>query len=46
MHGTGTFSWPDGRAYVGGFAKDKKEGHGRFEWGDGRRYEGGWLDGK
>ena len=42
----GTYTWPDGRIYVGGFVKDKKEGEGIFTWPDGRKYEGQWLEGK
>ena len=46
MSGYGTFTWPDGRKYVGDFIADKKEGQGTFTWPDGRKYEGGWVDGK
>ena len=46
MDGEGTFTWPDGRKYIGGFVKDKKEGHGLFTWNDGRKYDGEWKEGK
>ena len=46
MNGHGTFTWPDGRTYVGDFVDDKKEGNGNFTWPDGRTYEGGWKNGK
>ena len=32
MHGTGVFSWSDGRKYKGDYVEDKKQGHGIFEW--------------
>ena len=46
MDGRGTFTWPDGRLYIGEFVKDKKEGSGIFLWTDGRKYDGEWKDGK
>lgn len=46
MHGNGTFTWSDGRKYVGSYIKDKKEGYGVFEWEDGRIYKGYWHNGK
>jgi len=32
MDGSGEFTWPDGRKYVGEYKDDKKEGYGIFEW--------------
>lgn len=46
MHGQGTFTWSDGRKYVGDYVNDKKEGHGVFTWPDGREYDGNWKNGK
>ena len=46
MHGTGTFSWADGRKYEGDYYDDKKQGHGKFTWPDGRMYDGYWMNGK
>ena len=46
MHGTGHFTWPDGRLYTGEYANDKKHGKGKFEWPDGKVYEGEWKNGK
>jgi len=45
MHGKGTFTWADGRCYVGEYANDLKEGQGTFTWCDGRKYEGAWEKG-
>jgi len=42
MDGKGTFTWVDGRKYVGGYVGDKKQGTGAFTWPDGRHYEGEW----
>ena len=30
MHGFGTFTWPNGRKYIGDYVKDIKEGFGVF----------------
>jgi hypothetical protein len=46
MHGTGVFTWPDGRSYTGEYASDKKHGEGTFVWPDGKIYEGEWKHGK
>ena len=46
MNGSGEFSWPDGRKYIGDYKEDKKEGYGFFEWADGRKYRGSWSNGK
>ena len=46
MHGTGKFTWPDGRSYEGAYDMDKKEGNGVFIWPDGKKYVGLWHDGK
>ena len=40
MHGTGVYTWNDGRKYEGEFVEDKKHGFGKYFWGDGRKYEG------
>jgi hypothetical protein len=36
MEGKGTFTWADGRIYVGDYKNDKKHGTGIFKWPDGR----------
>ena len=46
MHGKGTFTWADGRRYIGEYVDDKKKGYGEFIWPDGRCYRGEWLNGK
>ena len=46
MEGEGTFTWSDGRRYVGMYQNDQKHGHGTFEWPDGRKYIGEWSQGK
>ena len=45
-HGSGDFTWPDGKVYRGNYVKDKKDGYGIFEWADGRKYIGYWKEGK
>ena len=40
MDGVGTFSWDDGRKYVGHYVTGNKEGHGVYSWPDGRIYNG------
>jgi hypothetical protein len=45
MHGHGTFLWPDGRQYIGGYVSDLKEGFGIFMWPNGKRFEGNWRRG-
>ena len=46
MHGKGTFTWSDGRKYIGEYNEDKKHGNGVFTWPDGRSYTGEWQNGK
>ena len=46
MEGKGTFTWSDGRVYVGEYLNDKKDGKGEFKWPDGRSYDGKWKNGK
>ena len=46
MEGYGTFTWSDGRKYVGEYVEDKKRGYGEFIWPDGRCYRGEWVNGK
>ena len=41
-----TFTWPDGREYVGQYKDDKKEGKGKFTFANGIEYNGDWKDGK
>lgn len=42
MNGVGSYTWKDGRTYVGEYSNDKKHGKGLYTWPDGRRYEGYW----
>ena len=46
MDGKGTFTWADGRKYVGEYNNDKKAGYGEYLWPDGRCYRGEWDNGK
>merc|ERR1712183_957764 len=46
MSGTGTFTWNDGRRYVGSYVNDEKDDHGVFTWPDGREYNGQWKEGR
>jgi hypothetical protein len=46
MHGSGVFTWPDGRKYDGEYYDDMKSGKGIFYWPDGRKYNGEWKNGK
>lgn len=46
MEGRGTFSWDDGRKYVGDYKNDLKHGQGTFSWPDGSCYKGQWVEGK
>ena len=46
MHGTGEYSWKDGRCYKGEYVKDRKHGHGVYQWADGRKYDGQWQNGR
>ena len=46
MEGYGTFTWPDGRLYVGEYVDDMKQGEGTFEWPSGVKYIGSWKNDK
>lgn len=46
MDGQGTFTWPDGKSYVGGYVANKKHGFGLYTYKDGSTYEGEFGDGK
>jgi hypothetical protein len=41
-NGHGTYTFPDGRRYVGYFKDGKKEGQGTFIWPNGEKYVGEW----
>ena len=45
-NGYGTFTFPDGRKYVGESKDNKKHGQGTFTWIDGKKYVGQWKDGE
>jgi len=46
MDGTGTYTYADGRKYVGDWSENKMHGKGVFSWEDGRKYEGDYYDDK
>jgi hypothetical protein len=46
MHGSGIYSWEDGRRYEGEYQNDLKDGFGVYTWKDGKKYEGFWKEGK
>ena len=43
---TGTFSWPDGRKYVGQWVNGKQDGEGEYTTTNGKTKRGKWEDGK
>ena len=45
-NGKGTFTFPDGRKYVGEFREGKKHGQGTFTFPNGRQYIGEYRKGK
>lgn len=45
MHGSGTYTWDDGRRYQGDYKDDKKHGFGAYMLVDGRVYYGNWKEG-
>ena len=46
IHGQGTFTWSDGRKYVGGYKDGKRSGQGTKTWSNGEKYVGEWKDDK
>jgi hypothetical protein len=40
INGHGTYTWADGRQYVGHWVNNTKQGMGYFTWPDGSSYEG------
>ena len=46
VNGQGTYTWPDGRKYVGQFKDGKAHGQGTFTWPGGQKYVGQYKDGK
>ena len=46
MHGSGIYTWPDGRRYEGDYAFDRKHGEGVYVKRDGTKYSGLWNAGK
>ena len=42
----GTYTWTDGRKYVGEWKDDKQHGQGTSTWPDGQKYVGEYKDGK
>jgi hypothetical protein len=45
MEGQGTYTWPDGSNYKGGFKEDKRHGQGQMNYVDGRIEQGLWSHG-
>ena len=43
-NGYGTFTFPDGRKYVGESKDNKKHGQGTYTWASGAEYVGEWKD--
>ena len=46
MDGEGTFTWTDGKKYIGSYSDGKKHGKGKLILPDGQEYFGHWVDGK
>ena len=47
MDGYGLYKWSDGRKYLGGYKKDKREGFGIFFWREQLKiYAGFWFNGE
>ena len=44
LHGHGTYTWPRGEKYVGGWRDGKQHDQGTFTWSDGAKYVGEWKD--
>jgi hypothetical protein len=40
----GTYTYPDGRKYVGEWRNGSRNGHGTMTWPDGAKYVGDWRD--
>jgi len=45
-HGQGTYTWADGRKYVGEYKDEKMHGQGTFTNPSGDKYVGEWEDDK
>lgn len=43
-HGQGTFWYPDGSRYEGGWVEDRRNGHGIYYYLNGDTYEGDWYE--
>ena len=46
INGYGTYTYADGRQYVGGWKDDKPHGQGTLTFADGRQYVGEFKDGE
>ena len=44
-NGQGTYTWADGKKYVGSWRDDKQSGQGTHTWPSGQKYVGSWRDG-
>jgi hypothetical protein len=45
-NGQGTYTWPDGRKYVGEYKNGKFHGQGTYTWPSRQKYVGEFKDGK
>ena len=45
MHGSGVYTWKDGRRYEGEYKMNKKHGEGTYTYSDGSKYKGEWCNG-
>ena len=45
-HGQGTYTYADGRKYVGEWKENKKHGQGTYTYADGRKDAGEWKEDK
>ena len=45
FHGQGTYTWPDGRKYVGAYKEGERHGQGTYSFVYGDEFEGEWKEG-
>eukprot|EP00930_Biecheleria_cincta_P012561 TRINITY_DN11650_c0_g1_i2.p1 TRINITY_DN11650_c0_g1~~TRINITY_DN11650_c0_g1_i2.p1 ORF type:complete len:134 (-),score=16.75 TRINITY_DN11650_c0_g1_i2:13-414(-) len=46
MHGSGVYTWKDGRKYHGQYINNAMQPRGIMSWADGRVYTGDFVDGR
>ena len=44
LHGRGSYTYEDGRKYVGQWSYATRSGQGTMTWPDGQKYVGNWID--